>query len=163
MLLKKTAWFWKSGFMAIRFILVLSVSGCSNTPLEETRIEEVWKPTVETENNEVVTKEAENAETSTESAYWFIPQSSNCIISEEEKEQLQRTVLSAAESVSEVYKDIVSADSPGYSSGNSEFTNEQRKTVVEQLGSSGLVSVEEDTAMQNQKVIEKFYTDYLEG
>ena len=28
--------------------------------------------------------------------------------------------------------------------GISEFTNEQRKTVVEQLGRSGLVSVEED-------------------
>ena len=35
--------------------------------------EEVWEPPVEIENSEAETEEAENAETSTESAYWFIP------------------------------------------------------------------------------------------
>ena len=35
--------------------------------------------------------------------------------------------------------------------------------MVEQLGRSGLVSVEEDTAMQNHEVIETFYADYLDG
>ena len=98
-----------------------------------------------------------------ESAYWFIPQASDCLISDEEKEQLQSMVLSAADSVAEIYKDIVIADAPSYSSGISEFTNEQRKTVVEQLGRSGLVSVEEDTAMQNHEAVETFYADYLDG
>ena len=32
MLLKKTAWFWKSGLAAISFVLMLSVSGCSDAP-----------------------------------------------------------------------------------------------------------------------------------
>lgn len=32
MLLKKTAWFWKSGLAAISFMLIVSVSGCSDTP-----------------------------------------------------------------------------------------------------------------------------------
>ena len=114
-------------------------------------------------NSEAETEEAENAETSTESAYWFIPQASDCLISDEEKEQLQSMVLSAADSVAEIYKDIVIADAPSYSSGISEFTNEQRKTVVEQLGRSGLVSVEEDTAMQNHEAVETFYADYLDG
>jgi hypothetical protein len=71
--------------------------------------------------------------------------------------------LSAADSVAEIYKDMVIADAPSYSSGISEFTNEQRKTVVEQLGRSGLVSVEEDTAMQNHEAVETFYADYLDG
>ena len=35
--------------------------------------EEVWEPTIEIENSEAETEEAENAEISTESAYWFIP------------------------------------------------------------------------------------------
>ena len=131
---------------------------------EEQKVaEEVWEPPVEIENSEAETEEAENAETSTESAYWFIPQASDCLISDEEKEQLQSMVLSAADSVAEIYKDIVIADAPSYSSGISEFTNEQRKTVVEQLGRSGLVSVEEDTAMQNHEAIEAFYSDYLDG
>ncbi len=37
MLWKKTGWFWKSGFIAISFMLVLSVSGCSDTPPTETQ------------------------------------------------------------------------------------------------------------------------------
>ena len=131
---------------------------------EEQKVaEEVWEPPVEIENSEAETEEAENAETSTESAYWFIPQASDCLISDEEKEQLQSMVLSAADSVAEIYKDIAIADAPSYSSGISEFTNEQRKTVVEQLGRSGLVSVEEDTAMQNHEAVETFYADYLDG
>ena len=131
---------------------------------EEQKVaEEVWEPPVEIENSEAETEEAENAETSTESAYWFIPQAIDCLISDEEKEQLQSMVLSAADSVAEIYKDIVIADAPSYSSGISEFTNEQRKTVVEQLGRSGLVSVEEDTAMQNHEAVETFYADYLDG
>lgn len=124
---------------------------------------EEWEPSVEIENSEVETEEAENAETSTESAYWFNPQASDCLISDEEKEQLQSMALSAADSVAEIYKDIVIADAPSYSSGISEFTDEQRKTVVEQLGRSGLVSVEEDTAMQNHEAVEAFYADYLDG
>ena len=55
--------------------------------------EEVWEPPVEIENSEAETEEAENAETSTESAYWFIPQASDCLISDEEKEQLQSMVF----------------------------------------------------------------------
>ena len=102
--------------------------------------EEVWEPPVEIENSEAETEEAENAETSTESAYWFIPQASDDLLTEEEKEQLQSTVLSAAESVREIYKDIVIADALSYSSGISEFTKEQRKAVVEQLGRNGLVT-----------------------
>ena len=131
---------------------------------EEQKVaEEVWEPPVEIENSEAETEEAENAETSTESAYWFIPQASDDLLTEEEKEQLQSTVLSAAESVREIYKDIVIADALSYSSGISEFTKEQRKAVVEQLGRNGLVSVEEDTAMQNHEAIEAFYADYLDG
>ena len=40
MLLKKTAWFWKSGLAAISFMLIVSVSGCSDTPQEETAVVE---------------------------------------------------------------------------------------------------------------------------
>ena len=125
--------------------------------------EGVWEPLVEIEDSETVTEEENDTETSTDSEYWFIPQSSDCLISEEEKEQLQNMVLSAAESVKEIYKDVIITDAANYSSGVSEFTSEQRKEVVEQLGKAGLVSVEEDTNMQNHEKIENFYADYLNG
>ena len=85
------------------------------------------------------------------------------LLSEEEKEQLQNTALSAAESVKEFYEESIVADSAHYSSGVSEFTSIQRKAVVEQLGRDGLVSAAEDTDMQNPEKVEAFYTDYLNG
>lgn len=109
----------------------------------------------------ITVMEKENdMETSTDSVYWFIPQSGDCLISEEEKEQLQSTVLSAAESVKEIYKDVIIADAANYSSGVSEFSSERRKSVVGQLGKAGLISAEENTNMQNPEGIEMFYADY---
>ena len=40
MLLRKTAWYWKSGLAAISFVLILSISGCSDVPLEEDTVSE---------------------------------------------------------------------------------------------------------------------------
>ena len=160
-------WLLKKWGLPILVLLIVVIAGVicwGKLHTEEMKVaEEVWEPPVDIANRETVTEEETNTESATESAYWFIPQSSDCLISDEEKEQLQSMVLSAAESVSEMYKDIVIADAPSYSSGISEFTSEQRKAVVEQLGRSGLVSVEEGTAMQNHEAIENFYEDYLDG
>ena len=148
--------------LILLFAVIAGVICWGKLHTEERKVaEEVWEPPVEIENSEATTEA--DAETSTESAYWFIPQSKDCLISDEEKEQLQSKVLSAAESVSEIYKDFVIADAANYSSGISEFSGEQRKNVVEALGKRGLVSVEEDTAMQNHEAIEAFYSDYLDG
>ena len=40
MLLRKTAWFWKSVLAVISFVLMLSVSGCSDAPPEEDTVSE---------------------------------------------------------------------------------------------------------------------------
>ena len=120
--------------------------------------EETWhKPRLTRED------EAGNEETSANTAYSFIPQSAEELFTEEEKEQLQSMALSAAESVGELYKDIVIADAHSYSSGVDGFTGEQGKAVVEQLGVNGLVSIGKDTDMQNHEQIEAFYADYLNG
>ena len=92
----------------------------------------------------------------------FTPHSAD-LLSEEENEQLQNTALAAAESVKELYKDSIIADTAHYSSGVSEFSSEQRKAIVEQLGKDGLVSAAEDANMQNPEKVEAFYTDYLNG
>ena len=160
-------WLLRRCGLPILLLLIFVIAGVvcwGELHTEEKKVaEEVWEPPVEIEDSEMVTEEENDTETSIDSAYWFIPQSSDCLISEEEKEQLQSTVLSAAESVKKIYKDIVIADAPSYSSGINEFTNEQRKAVVEQLGRSGLVSIGEDSAMQNHEAIEVFYADYLNG
>ena len=95
-------------FLILLFAVVAGVICWGKLHTEERKVaEEVWEPPVEIENSEATTEA--DAETSTESAYWFIPQSKDCLISDEEKEQLQSKVLSAAESVSEIYKDFVIA------------------------------------------------------
>ena len=156
----------RCGFL-ILILLIVVIAGMicwGRLRTEEKKVaEEVWEPPVEIEDSETVTEEENDTETSIDSAYWFIPQSSDCLISEEEKEQLQNMVLSAAESVKEIYKDVIITDAANYSSGVSEFTSEQRKEVAEQLGKAGLVSTEEDTNMQNHEKIEIFYADYLNG
>ena len=156
----------RCGFL-ILILLIVVIAGMicwGRLHTEEKKVaEEVWEPPVEIEDSETVTEEENDTETSIDSAYWCIPQSSDCLISEEEKEQLQNMVLSAAESVKEIYKDVIITDAANYSSGVSEFTSEQRKEVAEQLGKAGLVSTEEDTNMQNHEKIETFYADYLNG
>ena len=156
----------KWGFLILMLLIAVITGGICWGKLhtEERKVaEEVWEPPTEIGDSEMITEEENDTETFTDSAYWFIPQAGDCLISEEEKEQLQSTVLSAAESVKEIYKNVIIADAENYSSGVREFTSEQRKAVVEQLGKAGLVSVEEDTNMQNPERMEKFYADYLNG
>lgn len=154
------------GFLSLILLIVVIVEGSCQRKfqIEDKKVEEeVWKPSVEIESSEIITTEDTNLETSTDSTYWVIPQAEDCFISDEEKEQLQNKALLAAESVSEIYKDIEIVDVSNYSSGINEFTREQRKAVVEKLGENGFVSVEEDTNMQNYEAIETFYAEYLNG
>ena len=154
------------GYLILIFLIVIiaGVTYWGKLHTEDRNVaEEVWEPPVETQNNETVPTEDSNSEDSTESAYWFIPQANDCLISDEEKEQLQREALSAAELVNGIYREAEIVDEPNYSSGLSEFTSEQRKAVVQELGKNGLVSVEEDTNMQNYEKIETFYAEYLDG
>ena len=160
-------WLLKKWGFSILMLLIAVIAGVlcwgKQHTEEQKATEEVWEPPVEIKDSETITKEESDTETSIDSAYWFIPQASDCLISDEEKQHLESTVLSAAESVKEIYKNVIIKDAANYSSGVSEFTSEQRKTVVEQLGAAGLVSVEEDTNMQNPEKIEMFYSDYLNG
>ena len=95
-------WLSEKWGLPILILLVTVIAGIicwGKLHTEEKKVaEEVWEPPVEIEDSEMVTEEENDTETSIDSAYWFIPQSSDCLISEEEKEQ-QNMVLSAAESV----------------------------------------------------------------
>ncbi len=85
-----------------------------------------------------------------------------CLISNEEQEQLQSKALSAAELVRGMYENLEIQNRGTYTS-IPEFTREQRKAVVEELGIKGFVSVSEDVNMENYEAIETFYEEYLNG
>lgn len=89
---------------------------------------------------------------SRESAYWFIPQSENCLLSEEEEEKLQRNVLYAVRFVRGIYKDFVGKEKTDDSSGAGEFTRAQKKAVVDEMGENGYTSVGEVVDYTEHKV-----------
>lgn len=159
--------FKKYGLLLLILLIVVILSVLCWSKLlgkSEKKAEEVWDPPVIISEKETETIPEETVtETSEETAFWFLPQSADCLLSETEKQQIQDQVLLAAESVGEIYKDVIVPDAPNYSSGVAEFTAEQRKAVVEQLGSAGLVSVEKDTDMQNPDEIERFWAEYQKG
>ena len=99
----------------------------------------------------------------TESAYWLVPQAEECLISDEEKEKLQKNALSAAAVVSNIYKETTIPEEQRNVIGEIQFPDEQRKNVVEQLGNAGFAAVEDDTNMRNYEKIEQFYADYQNG
>ena len=155
----------QSIYIAISLLVILLVTGCADKERQSAPDQEDYIAT-STEQGMTVNDPEPSGETSEESVEEpenpFTPYSGD-LLSEEEKEQLQNTALSAAESVKELYKDSIIADAAHYSSGVSEFSSEQRKDVVEQLGKDGLVSAAEDANMQNPEKVEAFYTDYLNG
>ena len=155
----------QSIYIAISLLVILLVTGCADKERQSAPDQEDYIAT-STEQGMTVNDPEPSGETSEESVEEpenpFTPHFAD-LFSEEEKEQLQYTALAAAESVKELYKDSIIADTAHYSSGVSEFTSEQRKAVVEQLGNDGLVSAAEDANMQNPEKMEAFYTDYLNG
>ncbi len=135
-------------------LLIAVIAGvlcCGKQHTEEQKAaEEVWEPPVEIKDSETITEEESDTETSIDSAYWLIPQASDCLISDEEKQHLQSTVLSAAESVKEIYKNVIIKDAritPPVLV-NLQANNGKR---LWSNWADGLVSVEEDTAMQNHE------------
>lgn len=120
--------------------------------------EEVWEPPVEISSNEI---EVIGTEEATDSSLWFLPQASECFISEEEKQQIKDMALQAIERAQIVYKDIEIADGPTYSSNITNFSEEQVKEVVRILGKNGVTSVAEDVNMENPEAIKEFYSSYL--
>ena len=159
----------QSVYITIGLLLLLCVSGCAGKDQQDPPAHKDYVAMATeqgmTENAPELSEKPSgepSEESSEEPENPFTPYSGD-LLSEEEKEQLQNTALSAAESVKELYKDSIIADAAHYSSGVSEFSSEQRKAVVEQLGKAGLVSAAEDTNMQNPEKAEAFYTDYLNG
>lgn len=160
----------KWGILFLVLVIVI-IAGCmvlGRKDRKDTDIpEEVWEPPLDLSNNEFEVRE-ETIEESTEAlseepSFWFLPKVEDCLITEEEKEQLQNIALSAAEQVKEVYRDVEIIDDSPYLSNIKDFTSDQCKEVVARLGKAGFVSVTEDANMENYEDVEEFYSAYLEN
>ena len=148
-------------YIAIGLLVIICAAGCADkdrqgTPSHEA-LTEMTALQGMTENapepSESFSEEPENP---------FISHFTD-LLSEEEKEELQNEALSAAGSVREICERSVSAGETNPSSGTGGLPSVQCKAAAEQLGKAGLVSVAEDTDMQNPEKVEAFYADYLNG
>ena len=148
-------------YIAIGLLVIICAAGCADKDRQGTPSHEALTETTALqgmtedapEPSESFSEEPENP---------FISHFTD-LLSEEEREELQNEALSAAESVRELCEGSVTADGTHSSSGASELENEQCKAAAELLGKAGLVSVAEDTDMQNPEKVEAFYADYLKG
>jgi len=155
-------WLLRKGGPCFVVLLIATIAGglmYGQMDMKQDKVsEEVWEPPVEISSNEI---EAIGTEEATDSSLWFLPQASECLISEEEKQQIKDMALQATERVQIVYKDIEIADGPTYSSNITNFSEEQVKEVVRLLGESGVISVAENVNMENPEAIKEFYLSYL--
>lgn len=156
---------WGILFLVLVIAIIAGGTVIGRKDKKETGIpEEVWEPPVEFSSYGPETAgETTKALSEEESPYWFLPQAEDCLITEEEKEQLQNIVLSAAGQIKEVYRDVEIIDDSPYLSNIKDFTNDQCKEVVTRLGKADFVSVTEDANMENYEDVEEFYSAYLEN
>lgn len=160
--------FRKYGIVILIMIFVISagIIIIEQRKKQEFQAEEVWEPSIEIENIREKESERENDvvdSSTTDSPYWVIPQAEECLISDEEKGELQNNVLSAVSLVSNIYKETIIPEEQKNVIGGIQFPDEQRKKVVEQLGNAGFVTTVENANMQNYQELERFYTDYQNG
>lgn len=95
-------------------------------------------------------------------ALWYLPQAGECLLTETETDDLENAVLTAAEQVGEVYRDMEIEKGASYASDVKDFNESQCREVVGLLGKAGYVSVADNMNMQNYEKIEDFYTAYLQ-
>ena len=148
-------------YITISLFVILYAAGCADKDRQGTPAHEALTETTALQG---MTEDAPEppGDLSEEPENPFISHFSG-LLSEEEKEELQNEALSAAGSVRELCEKSITADGTHSSSGASELANVQCKAAAELLGKAGLVSVAEDTNMQNPEQVEAFYADYLIG
>lgn len=89
----------------------------------------------------------------------------NCLLTEKERENLQKDALTEARECAGFYSGIENASQDGRlpSTSADGSTEEERAGIVDLLGKRGLVSVSADINMTNYKRVEEFYSSYSSG
>ena len=130
--------------------------------------EKIAEPAVEIPGNdtgeitlEESIKESE-AESEKQGSLYIFPQTDSSLLTEEEKDELKNAALTEAGQAKKVYETVELLDGPSYVSNIKEFTKEQRREAAALLGRAGVVSVTEDTNMENYEKVEEFYAAYME-
>lgn len=140
-------------FSVMIYGMAFMMAGCSN---QSPGVSDIGEITLG-ESIEEIESESEK-----QGSLYFFPQTDSGLLTEEEKDELENAALTAAEQAKKVYETVELLDGPSYVSNIKEFTKEQRREAAALLGGAGVVSVTEDTNMENYEKVEEFYAAYME-
>jgi len=129
-------------------------------PLPENGVQYVSNHIIPSENNDAGSWHKDRLAEAGTPVLWVLPQAEKCLLTEEEKKELQAMALEAGEQVKDVYRDIEVMEGASFGSNIREFTEEQRIEAAELLGRAGFTSVTEDRNMENPEKLEEFYSAY---
>ena len=93
----------------------------------------------------------------------IFPKPETELLTNEEKEQIDASIMEHAESIWDVYEHVELEDGLFYTSNIKDFTIEQRSEVVNRLANSGVVAVTDGEDMRNGDLLVAFYESVQEG
>lgn len=93
----------------------------------------------------------------------IFPKPETELLTNEEKEQIDASIMEHAESIWDVYEHVELEDGLFYTSNIKNFTDEQRSEVVSRLANSGVVAVTDGEDMRNGDLLVAFYESVQEG
>ncbi|MDE6362925.1 MAG: ATP F0F1 synthase subunit B [Lachnospiraceae bacterium] len=103
------------------------------------------------------------SESEADKSLWYLPNADNFLLTKAEKNELEATILTAARTVSEQYKNKEYVQGASYASNIRNFSNEECCEVVRLLGNAGYVSAADDSNMENYEKVEAFYQAYTKA
>ena len=139
----------------------VTVTGQDNLPEDISQIEQISIDGYKTQSDKEYSKGGDDA---ADDYSWMIPRAEHENFTEEEKKQIEEDTLRAATDVWDLYENITIDQLPSsFGSGITDFTKEQRLSVLEALGDLGVIATTDDANTQNGEKFNLFYDGYLNG
>lgn len=105
----------------------------------------------------------QNLKSRSDESLWYLPHAKDCLLTEAEQNELQNTILAAAQTLSQQYQNKELVQGTSYASNIGNFSQEDCREVVRLLGKAGYVSMADDSSMENYEEVEAFYQAYTQA
>jgi len=105
----------------------------------------------------------QNLKSRSDESLWYLPHAKDCLLTEAEQNELQNTILAAAQTLSQQYQNKELVQGTSYASNIGNFSQEDCREVVRLLGKAGYASMADDSSMENYEEVEAFYQAYTQA
>lgn len=105
----------------------------------------------------------QNLKSRSDESLWYLPHAEDCLLTEAEQNELQKTILAAAQTLSQQYQNKEFVQGTSYTSNIGNFSQEDCREVVRLLGKAGYASMADNSNMENYEKVEAFYQAYTQA